>query len=310
MSESSKRMPGSGELKDHTQHHKEGVGLQHEMETQAITSSLADETSRSEGLPCLTPYRACCKLENRNALITGGDSGIGRSIAVFYAKEGANVAINYLPIEQKDAEETKRLVEQENRKCVLIPLDLQTEENCKKVIDTTVSALGGIDILVLNAAYQNVVQNIEDISCEQIEQTFKTNIYAPIFLSKHALKHMKQGSSILVSTSVVAYTGNKKLIDYACTKGALVTLVRSLALQLAPRGIRVNGVAPGPVWTPLQPISRSQEDLDEFGEKEPPLGRVAQPSEIAPSYVFLASCEGSQYTGQVLHPNSGYIVNP
>jgi NAD(P)-dependent dehydrogenase (short-subunit alcohol dehydrogenase family) len=302
-------MPGPTEFPSNVQNRPEGVGLQQEMLAKPITTQIANETSFEEGYPTLADYKGSAKLQGRKALITGGDSGIGRSVAVLFAKEGADIAINFLPVEQKDAEETQRLVKHESRQCHLIPLDLKTEENCKSIVDTAVNQLGGIDLLVSNAAYQMVQESVEFLTEEQVDRTFRTNVYPAIFLSKHALPHLRKGSSIIITTSVVAYQGNHKLIDYASTKAALVGLIRSLAAQLAPKGIRVNGVAPGPVWTPLQPISRSEEDLKEFGKKKPPLGRIAQPSEIAPSYVFLASGEASQYTGQVLHPNGGYIIN-
>lgn len=304
------RMPKPGEIKPEIQRRKEGVGLQHEMESQPISTKIAQEMQQVDEAPTLASYKAAGKLEGRKALITGGDSGIGRSVALFYAKEGADVAIGYLPVEQKDAEDTRKLIEQENLpvKCSLIPMDIQSEENCQKLVQKTIDELGGLDLLVSNAAYQMCCQDITELSAEQLEKTFKTNIFAAIYLAKHSVPHMKSGSSIIFSTSVVAFKGNPKLVDYVCTKSALVGLTRSLAIQLAPKGIRVNAVAPGPVWTPLQPISRSQENMEHFTKKKPLVGRIGQPSEIAPSYVFLASGEGSQYTGQVLHPNGGYIV--
>jgi len=257
----------------------------------------------------LTEYRAAGKLQGRKALITGGDSGIGRSVALFYAKEGADVAINYLPVEQKDAEETQRLVEKEGRKCVLIPEDLRSEANCKRIIEKTVAELGDIDVIVSNAAYQMCQADLMQLTEEQVEKTFKTNVFPTIYLAKHALLHFRKGSSIILTTSVVAYQGSSQLIDYSSSKAAQVGLIRSLSGMLAPKGIRVNGIAPGPVWTPLQPISRDEESMKHFANKKPPLGRVAQPSEIAPAYVWLASSEASMFTGQVLHPNGGYVVN-
>jgi NAD(P)-dependent dehydrogenase (short-subunit alcohol dehydrogenase family) len=312
------RMPGPGEFPAETQKRKEGVGLQREMQSQPITEQIAEERELVDNLPTLTDYRASGRLAGRRALITGGDSGIGRAIALFYAKEGAHVSISYLPVEQKDAEDTLRLIEKhvgirtkkdaEGCCCKLIPLDIQSEENCKKIIKKSVKAMGGLDILVNNAAYQMLCPSIEELSADQIEKTFRTNVFAPLYLVKHALPHMSKGSSILFSTSVVAYKGSPELVDYTATKAAMIGIIRSLARQLAPRGIRVNGVAPGPVWTPLQPISRSKENMEGFGKKKPLIGRIGQPSEIAPSYVFLASNDSSQYTGQVLHPNSGCIV--
>jgi NAD(P)-dependent dehydrogenase (short-subunit alcohol dehydrogenase family) len=305
-------MPGPKDFYAKPQHRKEGVGLQAEMETQPISSQLANEQELVDDIPTLISYKAADKLKGRKALITGGDSGIGRAVALFYAKEGADVALSYLPVEEQDAKDTKELIEKEvgdkDIKCELIPMDICTEENCKKIIETAVEALGCIDILVNNAAYQMCYSDITDLTSDNIEKTFATNVFAPLYLVKHAVPHMKRGSSILFSTSVVAYRGSPNLVDYAATKAAMVGILRSLAIQLAPRGIRVNGVAPGPVWTPLQPISRSEEEMKEFAVKETLLGRVAQPSEIAPSYVFLACNESSQFTGQVLHPNGGDIV--
>jgi len=315
-----KRMPGPGEFPAETQSRKEGVGLQCEMKAQPVSSEIAKESHLVQDMPALAQYKPSGKLKGRKALITGGDSGIGRAVALFFAKEGADVCIGFLPVEQQDAEDTRDLLAKEvglkkNKEdggegclCELLAMDIQSEENCKKLIERTVQALGGIDLLVNNAAFQMVCENIEEIDAQQVEKTFRTNVFAPIFLVKHAVPHMHEGSSIIFSTSVVAYKGNPNLIDYASTKAAMVGLVRSLALQLAKRNIRVNGVAPGPVWTPLQPISRTEQDMEKFGKKKPLLGRVSQPSEIASSYVFLASNDASQYTGQVLHPNAGYIV--
>jgi len=304
------RKPSPDELVPEAQEHPEGVGLQHEMTTQPITSMVVNELECGEDeYPTLVEYKAAGKLLGRKALITGGDSGIGRSVALFYAKEGADVCINYLPVEQQDAEETKRLVEQEGKKCYLIPLDLQSEENCKKIINSCIENMGGIDLIVSNAAFQNVEESLEKITEEQVDKTFRTNVFPSIFLAKHALPHLRKGSSIIITTSVVAYQGNPQLLDYSSSKAAQVGLIRSLSGMLAPKGIRVNGVAPGPVWTPLQPVSRTQEDMEKFVKKTTALGACAQPSEIAPSFVFLACNDASQFTGQVLHPNGGYVVN-
>lgn len=321
--EQEKRMPAPGEFPPEIQRREEGVGLQCEMAAQPVSSEITEESNLVQNMPALGEYKASGRLQGRKALITGGDSGIGRSVALFFAKEGADVAIAYLPVEKKDAEDTRELISKEvglrsgstkeagkeaGALCELLPVDLQTEESCKKLIDKTVAQLGGIDLLVNNAGFQMICDHVEEIEAEQIEKTFRVNVFAPLYLVKHAVPHMKAGASIVFSTSVVAYKGNRHLVDYAATKAAEVGMVRSLALQLAPRGIRVNGVAPGPVWTPLNPISRTVEGMEKWGNKKPPLGRIAQPSEIAPSYVFLASNDGSMYTGQVLHPNCGDIV--
>jgi NAD(P)-dependent dehydrogenase (short-subunit alcohol dehydrogenase family) len=252
-------------------------------------------------------YRAAGKLQGKVALITGGDSGIGRAVAIAYAKEGADVAIVYLD-EHDDAEATRRDVEAEGRRCLLMPGDVGDESFCREVVQRTVDELGQLDILVNNAAEQHPQDSLEDISAEQLERTFRTNIFAYFYLAKAALKHLRAGSSIINTTSVTAYRGSQHLVDYAATKGAIVAFTRSLAMSLADKEIRVNGVAPGPVWTPLIPATFPAEHVATFGS-DVPMKRAGEPSEIAPSYVFLASSDGSYYTGQVLHPNGGEVVN-
>jgi NAD(P)-dependent dehydrogenase (short-subunit alcohol dehydrogenase family) len=251
-------------------------------------------------------YRAAGKLEGKVALITGGDSGIGRSVAVYFAKEGADVAIVYLD-EHEDAEETERQVEEEGCRCLLIPGDVQDEAFCRDAVERTVGELGRLDVLVNNAAVQYPRQSLEEITSEQLEKTFRTNILAMFHLTKAALKHLQAGSSIINTTSVTAYRGNPTLIDYSSTKGAILSFTRALAMNLAKQGIRVNAVAPGPIWTPLIPASFSAEKVDEFGTGQP-LGRPGQPEEVAPSYVFLASSDSSYISGQTLHPNGGEPV--
>jgi NAD(P)-dependent dehydrogenase (short-subunit alcohol dehydrogenase family) len=252
-------------------------------------------------------YKGSGKLTGKTALITGGDSGIGRAVAVFFAKEGADVSIVYLD-EHEDAEKTKAEVEKEGRKCVLIPGDIKNESFCNEAVERTVKELGKLDILVNNAAMQFPKENLEDITAEQLDTTFKTNIYSMFYFSRAALRHFKKGCTIINTTSVTAYRGSPHLIDYSSTKGAIVTFTRSLAINLAKKGIRVNGVAPGPIWTPLIPASFDEEKVDSFGE-DVPLGRPGQPEEIAPSYVFLASDDASYITGQIIHPNGGEIIN-
>ena len=252
-------------------------------------------------------YRAAGKLAGKNALITGGDSGIGRAVAIAFAKEGADVVINYLD-EEKDAQETKRLIEKEGRKCVAIAGDIGEESFCQELVEQTVRELGGLDILVNNAAEQHPKESIEQITAEQLERTFRTNIFAMFYLTKAALPHLKEGSTIINTTSVTAYRGSKELVDYASTKGAIVAFTRSLSEQLAKKNIRVNAVAPGPIWTPLIPSTFPAEKVEKFGS-DVPLGRVGQPDEVAPSYVFLASSDSSYMTGQVLHPNGGEVIN-
>jgi NAD(P)-dependent dehydrogenase (short-subunit alcohol dehydrogenase family) len=250
---------------------------------------------------------SCGKLEGRVAVVTGGDSGIGRAVAVAFAREGADVLIVYLE-EHEDAQETKRLVEQAGGRCVSISGDLGDEEFCREVVAQALEEYGRLDVLVNNAAEQHAAQTIEEISREQLERTFRTNIFAYFFLTKAAVPHLKQGSSIVNTTSVTAYKGSPQLLDYSSTKGAIVAFTRSLALQLAERGIRVNGVAPGPIWTPLIPATFTENQVANFG-KETPMKRPGQPEEVAGAYVFLASDDASYISGQVIHPNGGEVVN-
>ena len=252
-------------------------------------------------------YVGSGKLQNKVALITGGDSGIGRAIAVHFAKEGADVAIVYLN-EHKDAQETARLVENQNRKCLLIAGDVGNEDFCKRAIKQTLHELGKIDILVNNAAEQHPQESIEKISEKQLEKTFRTNIFSFFFMTKAALKHLKKGSAIVNTTSVTAYKGSPELLDYSSTKGAIIAFTRSLSQALAKKGIRVNAVAPGPIWTPLIPATFSAKEVATFGS-DTPLGRVGEPAEVATCFVFLASDDSSYMSGQVLHPNGGRVVN-
>lgn len=255
-------------------------------------------------------YKAANKLQGKVALVAGGDSGIGRAVCLCFALEGATVAFTYVkPQEEKDANDTLRLLKQANstKDPLAIPADLGFEENCKKVVEEVVAKLGTIDILVNNAAEQ-YVSDLTDITEQQLDRVFRTNIFSYFLTTKYALKHMKEGSSVINTTSVNAYKGNASLLDYTSTKGAIVAFTRGLALQVVERGIRVNGVAPGPVWTPLIPASFPEEKVRSFGS-EVPMKRAAQPYEIAPSYVFLACEDSSYFTGQVLHPNGGTIVN-
>ncbi|KJD44648.1 SDR family oxidoreductase [Paenibacillus terrae] len=252
-------------------------------------------------------YKAAGKLTGKVALITGGDSGIGRAVAVTYAKEGADVAIVYLN-EHKDAEETKHQVEQEGRKCVLIPGDIGDDQFAKKAVQQTVNELGKLDIVVNNAAEQHPQQKLEDITKEQLERTFRTNIFGMFFLTQAALPHLKKGSAIVNTTSITAYAGNKTLIDYSSTKGAITSFTRSLSLNLVDQGIRVNAVAPGPVWTPLIPSTFDAKTVSEFGGAQP-MKRPGQPEELAPAYVYLASDDSSYVSGQVIHINGGEVVN-
>ncbi|WP_445404844.1 SDR family oxidoreductase [Acinetobacter vivianii] len=249
------------------------------------------------------------KLKNKVALISGGDSGIGRSIAVLFAREGANIAIIYLE-EQEDAEKTKQLVEQEGRQCLLFKEDITDPKVSEKCVEETVKAFGKINILVNNAGVQFQQKDLINISNEQLERTFKTNIFSIFYLSKAVLPHLKEGDSIINTTSITSYHGHDELMDYASTKGAITTFTRSLSTNLMKqkKGIRVNGVAPGPIWTPLIPSSFDAETVEKFGQ-DTPMGRMGQPSEVAPAYLFLASDDASYITGQVIHVNGGEIIN-
>lgn len=252
-------------------------------------------------------YKPAGKLEGKCALVTGGDSGIGRAVAVIYAREGADVAISYLPEEQPDAEETLRAVEAEGRRCVLIPGDLEKSAFCDALVEKTVSELGKLDILVSNAAHQNRKKSLAEVTDEEFDTTFQVNMYAYFRLCRAALRHMKPGAAIVVTSSVTGLTGSKELPDYSATKGAINAFTKTLAQNLVEKGIRVNAVAPGPVWTPLNASDSGMtpDKVAEFG-KHTPIGRPAQPEEIAPAYVFLASDADSSYiTGIVLQIMSG-----
>lgn len=276
------------------QHQEQQPGVRSEMEPRPESSMEA--------------YKGCGKLPGKVALITGGDSGIGRAVAAAFAKEGADISIVYLN-EHEDAAEAKRLVEEQGRRCITIAGDVGDEEFCSEAVRRTVEELGGLNILVNNAAEQHPQDSIEDITTDQLHRTFHTNIFSIFYLTKAALKHMSEGDSIINTTSITAYRGSKDLLDYACTKGAIVTFTRSLSLQLHEKKIRVNAVAPGPIWTPLIPASFEEEKVESFGESVP-MQRPGQPDEVAPSFVFLASNIDSSYiSGQVLHPNGGFVVN-
>ncbi|KAJ9642398.1 hypothetical protein H2199_004778 [Coniosporium tulheliwenetii] len=267
--------------------HQKPPGLQSEMKG---PEPLSDRIPTPDGGSQL--YKAAGKLEGRKALITGGDSGIGRAIAILFAMEGADSFIVYLPEEEKDAQETKKKVEEYGRKCYLHATDLTAKENCKAVVEAALEKLGSINILVNNAAFQMMKQDIKDLPEEQWIKTFNTNIHPYFYLAKYTLPHMKKGDTIINNASINAYIGRPDLLDYTSTK--------------ASRGIRVNAVAPGPVWTPLIPSTMTDEAMKEFTS---PMGRPSQPSEIATCFVFLASMDSSSISGQTLHPNGGTIVN-
>jgi NAD(P)-dependent dehydrogenase (short-subunit alcohol dehydrogenase family) len=275
------------------QHQQRRPGREHEMKPRPKSD---DEKHRGSG-----------KLRNKVAIITGGDSGIGRAVAVAFAKEGADVAIVYLE-EHKDANETKRLVEENGRRCLLVSGDIGQEGFCRKAVGQIVKELGKIDILVNNAAEQHPQESIEKITEKQLERTFRTNIFSFFFMTKAAMKYLSEGGAIINTTSVTAYKGSGHLLDYSSTKGAITAFTRSLSQALADKRIRVNGVAPGPIWTPLIPSTFPPQEVETFGS-DVPLGRPGQPEEVAPSYVFLASDDSSYMTGQILHPNGGTVVN-
>ncbi len=247
------------------------------------------------------------RLEGKVLLITGGDSGIGRAVAVLFAKEGADVAIAYLN-EHDDAKFTKSVIEKYGRRCYLIPCDISKEKNCLTVVERTIKQFDKIDILINNAAIHYESKSIEDISTSQLMKTFGTNVFPLFWITKAALPHMKNGSSIINTSSVIAYRGSPELIDYASTKGAIVSFTRSLASNLIKKGIRVNAVAPGPIWTPLIPSSFEGKKVAEHGSAAP-MERAGEPVEVAPAYLFLASDDASYISGQVIHPNGGEIVN-
>ena len=252
-------------------------------------------------------YKGSGKLQDKVALITGGDSGIGRSVAVFYAKEGADVAIVYLN-EHEDAQETKRAVESYGRRCLTLAGDIRGEQFCQEAIQQTIDTFGRLDILVNNAAVQYMEESVEEIDAARLGDTFATNTFSMFYFTKAALPHLKPGSSIINTTSINAYKGNAKLLSYSTTKGAILAFTRSISQPLLEKGIRVNGVAPGPIWTPFIPDAFPADQVKDFG-KQVPMKRPGQPKEVAPSFVFLASEDASYMAGQVLHPNGGVVVN-
>lgn len=252
-----------------------------------------------------TSYKGSGRLDGRKALITGGDSGIGRAVAIAFAREGADIAINYLPSEEKDAKEVLDLIEKSGRKAVAIPGDIKSEDFCNSMVETALKSLGGLDILVNNAAKQATQHSILDITTEQFDQTLKTNLYALFWITKAVIPHLKPGSAIINTTSIQAYEPSAALVDYAITKAGIANFTKSLSKFLIEKGIRVNAIAPGPFWTPLQPSGgQTQEKLEKFGSKSP-MGRPGQPVEIAPVFVLLASQEGSYLTGEIYGVTGG-----
>jgi len=252
-------------------------------------------------------YKPAGKLMGKVAIISGGDSGIGRAVSIIYAKEGADVAVIYLN-EDVDAEETKRQVEAEGRRCLLLRGDIGDHTFCMQAVDQTISGLGRIDVIVNNAAEQHPQDKLEQITPEQLERTFRTNVFGMFYLSQAALPHLSAGSTIINTASITAYRGSPALLDYSATKGAIVSFTRSLAMNVVGQGIRVNAVAPGPIWTPLIPSTFDAQKVAKFGA-DTPMKRAGQPDELAPAYVYLASEDSSYMAGQVLHVNGGEIVN-
>lgn len=300
-------MPESASLQDPTSQHEhpdtEGEQLPPPGSTESVTSAMGEEPDHGE-----ESYQGTGRLEGRVAVVTGGDSGIGRAVAIAYAREGADVVIAYFEGEAEDAKVTADLVEDAGRTAVLVPGDLTQEETCQALVDRTVSEFGRIDLLVNNAAFQMAqAGGIEDITTEQFDRVMKTNLYAMFWLCKKALPHMPKGSSIINTSSVQSSSPSPELLDYATTKAGIVNFTRGLAMMLAEKGIRVNSVAPGPIWTPLIPATMTEDKVGEFG-KETPLGRAGQPAELAPAYVFLASPESSYITGEVIAVTGGMPV--
>jgi hypothetical protein len=282
-----------------TQHAEPDAQAEEQIAHPGLESDMDLEPDHGE-----SSYRGSGRLEGKRALVTGGDSGIGRAVALAFAREGADVVVSYLPSEEDDAQVTARLVRDAGRTAVTAPGDLRDEAFCRELVERTVSELGGIDVLVSNAAYQMSIGGIEDLTTEQLLRTYYTNVFATFWLCKAAVGHMQPGSSIIVTTSIQAYQPSPTLLDYASTKGALVTFTKGLAQQLAPKGIRVNTVAPGPIWTPLIPATMPAEEVGSFGEATP-TGRAGQPAELAPAYVFLASQESSYITGERIGVTGG-----
>ncbi|KAH9808828.1 3-oxoacyl-(acyl-carrier-protein) reductase [Teratosphaeria destructans] len=276
-------------------------GWQSKLDPQPSVEYVPDEATGGYQL-----YKAAGKLKDKKALITGGDSGIGRATAVLFAMEGADSFIVYLPEEEEDAKETVRLVEKYGRKCYTFQANLKSKDKCKEVIDKAFSTMGSLDILFNNHAYQMMQKDITEIPEEQWEHTFATNIHPFFYLTKYAIPHLKRGAVIINDASVNAYVGRPDLLDYTASKGAVVAFTYGLANQFVGKGIRVNAVAPGPVWTPLVAATMSKEALEQFTS---PMGRPGQPSEIASCVVFLASSDSSQLSGQVIHCNGGVIVH-
>jgi len=305
MSEEQKPITAYPSVELEPQDQEGGPGLDAELKPAANWSQL--EFWTDDAKPYLQEYEGRGLLKDKAVLITGGDSGIGRAVAILMAREGADISFVYLPEEEKDAQYTKESIEKAGRKAHLMPLDVTEEENCKKAVEEHMKVFGKLNVLVNNSAMQEICNDLRDIDLSVVEKTYRTNILSIFAMTKYALQHMKRGSSIINSSSVAAYMGNPQLVDYSSTKGAIATFTRSLAQQQAPKGIRVNAVAPGIIWTPLQPATKGnpKDAMKGLGVDEAPLQRPGMPVEIATAYVFLASPYGSYFTGEVLHGTGG-----
>ncbi len=284
---------------DPTEQYKDSDFPEQSLDYPGLTSDMRPTPDHGE-----ETYRGTGRLQDKRAVITGGDSGIGRAVAIAFAREGADVVLSYLDQEDPDAQETARWVRDAGRTAVTIPGDIRSEEQCEAIISRTVDDLGGIDILVNNAAYQMALDGIESLSTEQLERTFRTNVFAMYWLCRAALRHMQSGAVIINSSSIQAFQPSPHLLDYAATKAAIVNFTKNLAQEVAERGIRVNSVAPGPIWTPLIPATMPAESVSSFGQQTPE-GRAGQPAELAPAYVFLASQESSYITGETIGVTGG-----
>jgi NAD(P)-dependent dehydrogenase (short-subunit alcohol dehydrogenase family) len=292
-------MSRSESLTDPTTKHPAGPFPRQQQDPPGRTDEMAPTPDHGE-----ESYRGANRLVGRRALITGGDSGIGRAVAIAFAREGADVAISYLESEASDAEETARWIEDAGRMPLLLPGDLRSEAHCEQLIERARSTFGGLDLLVLNAAHQRDRGGIDEIPTDDFETVMRVNLFAPVFLARAAVPHMEAGASIITTTSIQAFDPSSRLVDYAMTKAALVAFTKALAEELGPRGIRVNAVAPGPIWTPLIPATGWPDKLPDFG-RDTPLGRAGQPAELAGAYVYLASEEASYVSGAILPVTGG-----
>ena len=295
-------MPDQHAMDDPTEQHDPGELRSTDIDHPGLTADMDPAPDHGE-----RSYRGSGRLAGRRALITGGDSGIGRAASIAFAREGADVAIAHLPEEQADADETIRWIEDAGRRALSLPGDIQDEAHCRSIVQRTVAELGGLDVLVNNAAYQMALDGLESLTTEQLERTYRTNIFAMYWLCQAALPHLQPGASIINVSSIQAYDPSPPLLDYAATKAAIINFTKNLAQEVAERGIRVNAVAPGPIWTPLIPATMQDDAIPDFGSQTP-LGRAGQPAECAPAFVFFASQESSYVTGETLAVTGGLLM--